>query len=55
MNEGFKAVTAQDLIKMYNLDALVTERKQTKARNEEIKNVYSMIFKDLDGLFYQLV
>lgn len=23
--------------------------------NEEIKNVYSMIFKDLDGLFYQLV
>lgn len=43
MNEGFKAVTAQDLIKMYNLDALVTERKQTKTRNEEIKNVSALV------------
>ena len=43
MNEGFKAVTAQELIKMYNLDALVTERKQTKARNEEIKKVSTLV------------
>ena len=35
-NEAYRAVTAQDLIKMYNLDALITDRKQTKATNEKI-------------------
>lgn len=36
-NEAYRAVTAQDLIKMYNLDALITDRKQTKATNEKIQ------------------
>ena len=43
MNEAYRATTAQDLIKMYNLDSLATERKQTKARNEEIKKVSALV------------
>lgn len=36
-NEAYRPNTAQDLIKMYNLDALITDRKQTKASAEKIK------------------
>lgn len=36
-NEAFRSNTAQELIKMYNLDALVTDRKNTKATSEKIK------------------
>lgn len=36
-NEAYRPNTAQELIKMYNLDALITDRKQTKASAEKIK------------------
>ena len=36
-NEAYRPTTAQDLIKMYNLDALLTDRQKTKATNEKIK------------------
>ena len=36
-NEAYRPNTAQDLIKMYNLDALIADRKQTKASAEKIK------------------
>lgn len=36
-NEAYRPSTAQDLIKMYNLDSLITDRKQTKASAEKIK------------------
>jgi phage-related protein len=36
-NEAYRPNTAQDLIKMYNLDSLIADRKQTKASAEKIK------------------
>lgn len=36
-NESFRPITAQDLIKMYNLDALLEDRKKTKTTSEKIK------------------
>lgn len=36
-NEAYRPSTAQDLIKMYNLDSLIADRKQTKASAEKIK------------------
>lgn len=36
-NEAFRAVTAQELIKMYNLDALIVDREKTKVTSEKIK------------------
>lgn len=36
-NEAYRPNTAQDLIKMYNLDALIADRKKTKASAEKIK------------------
>ena len=36
-NEAFRPTTAQDLIKMYNLDALLEDRKKTNVTSEKIK------------------
>ncbi len=36
-NEAYRPNTAQDLIKMYGLDSLIADRKQTKASAEKIK------------------
>ena len=36
-NEAYRPTTAQDLIKMYNLDALLTDRQKTKTTSEKIK------------------
>lgn len=36
-NEAYRPITAQDLIKMYNLDALLEDRKKTKTTSEKIK------------------
>lgn len=38
-NEAYKPMTAQDLIKMYNLDALIADREKTKVTNEKIKTL----------------
>ena len=38
-NEAFRANTAQELIKMYNLDALVADRQKAKATTEKIKTL----------------
>jgi DNA repair exonuclease SbcCD ATPase subunit len=36
-NEAFRPMTAQELIKMYNLDALIADREKTKVTSEKIK------------------
>lgn len=38
-NEAFRAITAQDLIKMYNLDALIADRKNTKITTERLNQI----------------
>lgn len=38
-NEAYRPMTAQDLIKMYGLDSLIADRKQTKAAVEKIKTL----------------
>ena len=43
MREGFKPTTAEDLIRMYDLNGLAKERKQIKQQNKEV----SVLVKDL--------
>ena len=43
MREGFKATTAEDIIRLYDLNSLTKERKQNKERNKEVKEVSALV------------